>query len=68
VGTPEAVYDRPASMLVASFNRSPPMKLEPIYVLRAADSASDLALPAGTDKVGLRPDALLDTKPVEPIT
>ncbi|NZD49613.1 sn-glycerol-3-phosphate import ATP-binding protein UgpC [Rhizobium leguminosarum] len=66
VGTPVAVYDRPASLFVASFIGSPPMNLVPIDVLRAADSASALALPAGTDMVGLRPDALLVTKPVEP--
>lgn len=59
VGTPVAVYDRPASLFVASFIGSPPMNLVPIDVLRAADSASALALPAGTDMVGLRPDALL---------
>ncbi|MGO8462869.1 sn-glycerol-3-phosphate ABC transporter ATP-binding protein UgpC, partial [Rhizobium ruizarguesonis] len=40
VGTPVAVYDRPARLFVASFMGSPPMNLVPIDVLRAADSAS----------------------------
>ncbi|MGO7508377.1 hypothetical protein ACC686_37020, partial [Rhizobium johnstonii] len=44
VGTPVAVYDRPASLFVASFIVSPPMNLVPIDVLRAADSASSLTL------------------------
>ncbi|WHO75579.1 sn-glycerol-3-phosphate import ATP-binding protein UgpC [Rhizobium sp. BT03] len=66
VGTPVAVYDRPASLFVASFIGSPPMNLVPVDVLRAADSAGTLALPAGTDMVGLRPDALLVTRPAEP--
>ncbi|OWV91635.1 glycerol-3-phosphate ABC transporter ATP-binding protein [Rhizobium sp. N122] len=66
VGTPVAVYDRPASLFVASFIGSPPMNLVPVDVLRAADRAGTLALPAGTDMVGLRPDALLVTEPAEP--
>ncbi|RFB84158.1 sn-glycerol-3-phosphate ABC transporter ATP-binding protein UgpC [Rhizobium leguminosarum bv. trifolii] len=66
VGTPVAVYDRPASLFVASFIGSPPMNLVPVDVLRAADRAGTLALPAGTDRVGLRPDALLVTEPAEP--
>ncbi|NKM54813.1 sn-glycerol-3-phosphate ABC transporter ATP-binding protein UgpC [Rhizobium anhuiense] len=66
VGTPVAVYDRPASLFVAGFIGSPPMNLVPIDVLRAADGAGTLALPAGTDMVGLRPDALLVARPAEP--
>ena len=66
VGTPVAVYDRPASLFVAGFIGSPPMNLVPVDVLRAADRAGTLALPAGTDMVGLRPDALLVTEPAEP--
>ncbi|MBB2750772.1 UNVERIFIED_ORG: sn-glycerol 3-phosphate transport system ATP-binding protein [Rhizobium aethiopicum] len=66
VGTPVAVYDRPASLFVASFIGSPPMNLVPVDVLRAADRAGTLALPAGTDMVGLRPDALLVTEPATP--
>ncbi|RFB88349.1 sn-glycerol-3-phosphate ABC transporter ATP-binding protein UgpC [Rhizobium leguminosarum bv. trifolii] len=66
VGTPVAVYDRPASLFVASFIGSPPMNLVPVNVLRAADRVGTLALPAGTDMVGLRPDALLVTEPAEP--
>ncbi|WP_049731105.1 sn-glycerol-3-phosphate import ATP-binding protein UgpC [Rhizobium ecuadorense] len=66
VGTPVAVYDRPASLFVAGFIGSPPMNLVPVDVLRAADRAGTLALPAGTDMVGLRPDALLVTEPATP--
>ncbi|MBB4193094.1 sn-glycerol 3-phosphate transport system ATP-binding protein [Rhizobium aethiopicum] len=66
VGTPVEVYDRPASLFVAGFIGSPPMNLVPIEVLGAADARNVLALPDGTDIVGLRPDALLITKPSEP--
>ncbi|ANK93826.1 MULTISPECIES: sn-glycerol-3-phosphate import ATP-binding protein UgpC [Rhizobium] len=66
VGTPVEVYDRPASLFVAGFIGSPPMNLVPIEVLAAADARNVLALPDGTDIVGLRPDALLITKPAEP--
>ncbi|ANK88052.1 MULTISPECIES: sn-glycerol-3-phosphate import ATP-binding protein UgpC [unclassified Rhizobium] len=66
VGTPVEVYDRPASLFVAGFIGSPPMNLVPLEVLAAADAGNVLALPDGTDIVGLRPDALLITKPAEP--
>ncbi|SCB58120.1 carbohydrate ABC transporter ATP-binding protein, CUT1 family [Rhizobium aethiopicum] len=66
VGSPVEVYDRPASLFVAGFIGSPPMNLVPIEVLSAADAGNILALPDGTDMVGLRPDALFVAKPVEP--
>ncbi|MGG7580945.1 sn-glycerol-3-phosphate import ATP-binding protein UgpC [Rhizobium sp. Nf11,1] len=66
VGTPVEVYDRPASLFVAGFIGSPPMNLVPLEVLGAADARKALALPDGTDIVGLRPDALLIAKPNEP--
>ncbi|ABC93288.1 sn-glycerol-3-phosphate ABC transporter, ATP-binding protein (plasmid) [Rhizobium etli CFN 42] len=66
VGTPVEVYDRPASLFVAGFIGSPPMNLVPIEVFHATESGGTLALPEGTDMVGLRPDALLLEKPAEP--
>ncbi|PDT17674.1 sn-glycerol-3-phosphate ABC transporter ATP-binding protein UgpC [Rhizobium sp. J15] len=66
VGTPVEVYDRPASLFVAGFIGSPPMNLVPIEVFNAAEAGRSLALPEGTDMVGLRPDALLVEKPAEP--
>ena len=66
VGTPVEVYDRPASLFVAGFIGSPPMNLVPIEVFNAAEAGRSLALPEGTDIVGLRPDALLVEKPAEP--
>ncbi|ANL67944.1 sn-glycerol-3-phosphate ABC transporter ATP-binding protein UgpC 3 (plasmid) [Rhizobium phaseoli] len=66
VGTPVEVYDRPASLFVAGFIGSPPMNLVPIEVFDAAGAGRSLALPEGTDIVGLRPDALLVEKPAEP--
>ncbi|MBX4870073.1 sn-glycerol-3-phosphate ABC transporter ATP-binding protein UgpC [Rhizobium bangladeshense] len=66
VGTPVEVYDRPASLFVAGFIGSPPMNLVPIEVLGVADAGDALALPDETDIVGLRPDALLISKPAEP--
>ena len=66
VGTPVEVYDRPASLFVAGFIGSPPMNLVPIGVFNAAEAGRSLALPEGTDIVGLRPDALLVEKPAEP--
>ncbi|OWO94410.1 sn-glycerol-3-phosphate ABC transporter ATP-binding protein UgpC [Rhizobium esperanzae] len=66
VGTPVEVYDRPASLFVAGFIGSPPMNLVPIEMFHATESGGTLALPEGTDTVGLRPDALLVEKPAEP--
>ncbi|AGS24214.1 sn-glycerol-3-phosphate ABC transporter ATP-binding protein UgpC 3 (plasmid) [Rhizobium etli] len=66
VGTPVEVYDRPASLFVAGFIGSPPMNLVPIEVFHATESGGTLALPEGTDMVGLRPGALLLEKPAEP--
>ncbi|WP_064686019.1 sn-glycerol-3-phosphate import ATP-binding protein UgpC [Rhizobium bangladeshense] len=66
VGTPVEVYDRPASLFVAGFIGSPPMNLVPVEVLNAVEAGRSLALPAGTDVVGLRPDALHIEKPADP--
>ncbi|MBB4574617.1 sn-glycerol-3-phosphate import ATP-binding protein UgpC [Rhizobium lentis] len=66
VGTPVEVYDRPASLFVAGFIGSPPMNLVPVEVLDTVEAERRLALPAGTDVVGLRPDALLVEQPAGP--
>ncbi|WIY53593.1 sn-glycerol-3-phosphate import ATP-binding protein UgpC [Devosia sp. YIM 151766] len=55
IGTPTEVYDRPATLFVASFIGSPPMNL--ISVSSLAGDQTALGLPAGTDIVGIRPDA-----------
>jgi sn-glycerol 3-phosphate transport system ATP-binding protein len=60
IGTPTEVYDRPATLFVASFIGSPPMNLLPVTSL----GAHGLNLPAGTDIVGVRPDQLhLEPRP-----
>ena len=66
IGTPTEVYDRPASLFVASFIGSPAMNLVPIEFLRGAESALLSGLPVGTDIVGLRPDLLTLHKPDAP--
>ena len=66
VGTPVDVYDRPASLFVASFIGSPPMNILPLDLLRRADDDGLLTLPAGTDTIGIRPDDILTEKPSEP--
>ena len=59
VGKPIELYDRPASLFVASFIGSPPMNLFKLADL-ARVSTSDLPqdLPAGTDVIGVRPDSV----------
>ena len=66
IGTPTEVYDRPASLFVASFIGSPAMNLVPLEFLQGADSALLSELPAGTDIVGLRPDLLTLQRPAGP--
>ncbi len=58
VGKPAELYDRPASLFVAGFIGSPPMNLLDVAALRQVPGVSLPAdLPAGTDIVGIRPDA-----------
>jgi sn-glycerol 3-phosphate transport system ATP-binding protein len=59
VGKPIELYDRPASLFVASFIGSPPMNLFGIEAL-SQFTGQNLAtmLPAGTDIVGIRPDSI----------
>jgi sn-glycerol 3-phosphate transport system ATP-binding protein len=64
LGTPTEVYDRPATLFVASFIGSPPMNLVPLSALQR--DAASLKLPAQTDIVGIRPDACHLEQPVEP--
>jgi ABC-type sugar transport system ATPase subunit len=45
VGTPEDVYDRPATSFVAGFIGAPPMNLLPARIMRAHTSAA-VELPA----------------------
>jgi sn-glycerol 3-phosphate transport system ATP-binding protein len=66
VGTPVDVYDRPASLFVASFIGSPPMNILPLDLLTRADGDGLLALPVGTDTIGVRPDDIFTGKPGEP--
>jgi len=60
VGKPTELYDRPASLFVASFIGSPPMNLLDVTALQSL-SANSLRdnLPTGTDIVGIRPDAVI---------
>jgi sn-glycerol 3-phosphate transport system ATP-binding protein len=52
IGTPTEVYDRPQTLFVAGFIGSPPMNLIPVSSIDQVGP-----LPAGTDIVGIRPDA-----------
>jgi sn-glycerol 3-phosphate transport system ATP-binding protein len=63
IGTPTEVYDRPASLFVAGFIGSPPMNLLPVSALPGLEGAD--ALPAQTDIVGIRPDAISLERPSE---
>lgn len=65
VGTPLALYNRPANVFVAGFIGSPRMNFFPAEVLR--QSANSLLLPANAHTVGLRPEHVLldDTGPLE---
>ena len=57
VGTPLALYNRPANVFVAGFIGSPRMNFFPAEVLR--QSADSLLLPANAHTVGLRPEHVL---------
>jgi sn-glycerol 3-phosphate transport system ATP-binding protein len=60
VGKPTELYDRPASLFVAGFIGSPPMNLIDVTALRTLLGATmPENLPAGTDIVGIRPDAVV---------
>ena len=63
VGAPLALYERPATLFVAGFIGSPPMNLIEIDYLRDKGA---LALPSGTDLVGIRPDTIQLTAPEGP--
>jgi multiple sugar transport system ATP-binding protein len=79
IDAPQAIYDRPATMFVASFIGSPPMNLVPFEgVLRRGDRAirlrnADITVPevledgpAGSFVLGIRPEhvVLSDTAPL----
>ena len=66
LGTPTEVYDSPSTLFVAGFIGSPPMNLVPLDSISSAAGFAGLALPAGTDVVGIRPDQLVLQLPVEP--
>jgi sn-glycerol 3-phosphate transport system ATP-binding protein len=66
VGTPVEVYDRPASLFVAGFIGSPPMNLIPINTFSGANEGKSLAMPGGTDIIGVRPGDLVVDRPGEP--
>ena len=57
VGTPLALYNRPANVFVAGFIGSPRMNFFSAEVLR--QSANSLPLPANAHTVGLRPEHVL---------
>ncbi|WP_169194562.1 sn-glycerol-3-phosphate import ATP-binding protein UgpC [Devosia sp. MC1541] len=63
VGTPTAIYDRPASLFVASFIGSPPMNLISTSALNSFSALR--AFPEGTDILGIRPDVLTLERPTE---
>jgi sn-glycerol 3-phosphate transport system ATP-binding protein len=66
IGTPSAVYDRPATLFVAGFIGTPPMNILPAGYVRARTGGDGHAWPAGADLLGLRPDDLLLAVPDEP--
>ena len=67
VGTPMAVFEKPATTFVAGFIGSPAMNMLPRPWLAQNGNAAGLeALPAGTDLIGIRPDDLLLTPPPGP--
>ncbi len=60
IGKPTELYDRPASLFVASFIGSPPMNLVDLETLRVIFGVTlPNNLPAGTDIIGVRPDAIV---------
>jgi sn-glycerol 3-phosphate transport system ATP-binding protein len=66
VGTPVEVYERPATVFVAGFIGSPPMNLIALNYLQEQSPGSKIALPEGTDLVGIRPDDMVLSAPAEP--
>ena len=58
IGTPEEVYDRPATVFVAGFIGTPPMNILPAAWFAARGQALPDGLPAGADLIGMRPDDL----------
>jgi sn-glycerol 3-phosphate transport system ATP-binding protein len=56
IGTPEEVFDRPATIFVAGFIGTPPMNMVPVDWLRGKGELG--AVPAAADVVGIRPDDL----------
>jgi sn-glycerol 3-phosphate transport system ATP-binding protein len=63
IGTPTDVYDRPATLFVASFIGSPPMNLIPVDVMAQAEGFRALPLPPDTDIIGMRADQLVIEPP-----
>ena len=63
VGAPLALYERPETLFVAGFIGSPPMNLIDIGYLKDKGA---LALPEGTDLVGIRPDTIHLAPPEAP--
>jgi sn-glycerol 3-phosphate transport system ATP-binding protein len=63
VGTPTAIYDRPASLFVASFIGSPPMNLISTSALHTFSALQ--SFPEATDILGIRPDAFTLDRPTE---
>lgn len=65
IGSPEEVFDRPATLFVAGFIGTPPMNLVPAGWLRGKGQGLGV-LPGSTDLVGIRPDDLLLDAPEGP--
>jgi sn-glycerol 3-phosphate transport system ATP-binding protein len=65
IGTPEEVYERPATLFVAGFIGSPPMNLLPRESLEAAVAGLPAGLPPGTGIVGIRPDQMALAAPAD---
>ena len=63
LGTPTEVYDRPATLFVASFIGSPPMNLLSLESIAGAPGFDGLNLPMDTNVVGVRPDHLALEQP-----
>ena len=55
VGTPQALYEKPANVFVAGFIGSPRMNFIPAATARTAASLQ-AAVPAGAQQVGIRPE------------
>ncbi|WP_027965715.1 sn-glycerol-3-phosphate import ATP-binding protein UgpC [Halomonas halocynthiae] len=67
VGTPMEIYSRPATMFVAGFIGSPAMNMVPLKYIQDIDNKNlSLNLPAPTDTLGIRPDAICLSPPESP--